>query len=110
VHVAVTLTLTLSLTVITEILCMDSDEVVDTSDVEEREFDVSEADHTCFHPKKTRLNSVPVTELHERLNDRKEGQPSPRKRVKVGPNLLHGPYCGAQCFSRLLIVANSSHS
>lgn len=107
VHVAVTLTLTLSLTVI--ILCMDSDEVVDTSDIEEREFDVSEADNPCFHPKKTRLNSLPATELHGRFNDRQEGQLSPRKRVKVEPKFLHNLYCGAQCFSRLLIVI-SSHS
>jgi hypothetical protein len=65
---------------------MDSDEVVDTSDVEEREFDVSEADdYTCFYPK-TRLNSGPTTKLYERFNDRQEGQSSPRKRVKVEPN------------------------
>ncbi|KAG2068935.1 hypothetical protein BDR04DRAFT_1157335 [Suillus decipiens] len=63
---------------------MDLDEVVDTSDVEEREFDISEADYyTCFSPKETRLNSGPATKLHGRFNDKKEGQPSPRKRVKV---------------------------
>ncbi|KAG1811430.1 Mus7/MMS22 family-domain-containing protein [Suillus subaureus] len=63
---------------------MDLDEVVDTSDAEEREFDISEADcHTCFSPKKTRLNSRHATKLHGRFNDRQEGQPSPRKRVKT---------------------------
>ncbi|KAG1848277.1 hypothetical protein F4604DRAFT_1973919 [Suillus subluteus] len=67
------------------ILCIDLDEVVDTSDVEEREFDISEADYyTCFSPtEKTRLNSGPATKLHGRFNDRQEGQPSPRKRVKT---------------------------
>ncbi|KAG2337643.1 hypothetical protein BDR05DRAFT_762233 [Suillus weaverae] len=63
---------------------MDLDEVVDTSDVEEREFDISEADYyTRFSPKKTRLNSGPATKSHGRFNNKQEGQPSPRKRVKT---------------------------
>ncbi|KAG2110321.1 Mus7/MMS22 family-domain-containing protein [Suillus discolor] len=62
---------------------MDLDEVVDTSDVEEREFDASEVDYyTHLSSKKTRPNSGPTTELHGRFNDRQD-QPSPRKRAKT---------------------------
>jgi hypothetical protein len=55
---------------------MDLDEIVDTSDVVEREFDISEADyHTCFSPKKTRLNSRPAPSLMGRFKDKQEVHP-----------------------------------
>lgn len=69
---------------------MDLDEVVDTSDVEEREFDASEADYyTHLSSKETRPSSGPATELHGRFNDRQEDQPSPRKRAKVELKFLY---------------------
>lgn len=67
---------------------MDLDEVVDTSDVEEREFDVSEPDYySHFSPDKRLSNPGRAPALNAspsgRSIVRQEGQPSPRKRVKV---------------------------
>lgn len=63
---------------------MNLDEAVDTSDVEEREFDASDTDyHSYFSPDKAPSNSGRATigKFHDSV--RQEGQPSPRKRVKV---------------------------
>ena len=67
---------------------MDLDEVVDTSDVEEREFDASEPDYYSYlSPDKRISNPGRATALNASLSGRsivrQEGQPSPRKRVKV---------------------------
>jgi len=65
---------------------MDLDEVVDTSDVEEREFETSGQDHhSYFSPDKAPSSSGRATEFHDagRSIVGQDGQPSPRKRIKV---------------------------